>query len=101
MSFWVTLLYGILLVGLGYLGYHRSGSLPSLYSGVLLGICMIASSFAILKSPKKGTNIAVLLSLFLTALFLYRTVLTQKPIPILMVIVSAAVSALLIMRRPK
>lgn len=73
---------------LGYLGYQKTESLASLYSGVGFGVLLVLCSLAMFAKNKLGAYIAVILTVFLTAIFAYRYTLVQKPIPAIMAVIS-------------
>ena len=88
---WTVLIYALFLIALGYLGYHKSGSLMSLYSSLGFGFLLILCSLALFTHNKLGAYMAVILTLVLTAIFAYRYTVAQKPMPAVMAVVSAAV----------
>ena len=85
---WSVFIYGILLIGLGYLGYYQAGSTISLYLGAGLGGLLVVSSFLIFAGQKFGSYTAVLLTLALTATFGIRYSLTGKGIPAILAVLS-------------
>jgi uncharacterized membrane protein (UPF0136 family) len=87
---WTVLIYGVLLMGFGYLGYAHSGSLVSLYMGLGSGILLILCALAIFARNGLGVYLSIILSLFLTAIFTYRYTVTQKTNPALLAVISGA-----------
>lgn len=85
---WAVLIYGVLLICLGYLGYHLAGSTMSLWSGVGLGGLMVLSAWAIFAQKKEGIFMALLLTLLLTLLFSYRYSDTGRMIPAILAVAS-------------
>ncbi len=85
---WTVLVYALLLIVLGYLGYHKTESKISLYSGGGLGLLLIICSIAMFTKNKLGAYIAVIITTLLTAIFAYRYTLVQKPIPAAMAVIS-------------
>lgn len=85
---WSVLVYGALLILLGFLGYTKAGSLISLYMGAGSGSLLVLSSFLIFGRVKFGSYAATLLTLALTATFGIRYSLTHAEIPAIMAVLS-------------
>jgi uncharacterized membrane protein (UPF0136 family) len=98
-SFWITLIFALCLIGFGYVGYHKTGSLASLYTSFTFGVLLLASSLGILLQKKWGQKGAILWSALLTVVFFYRTMTTHKPVPTVLFIVSLVVFCVLLYRR--
>lgn len=85
---WSVLIYGLILVGLGFYGYIQSASKVSLYAGAGFGGLLILSSIAMFANQKWGGLIALALTLSLTAIFAYRYSITTKAIPAILAVLS-------------
>ncbi len=82
------LIYGLLLIGLGYWGYHEAGSKISFYMGSGVGGLLVLSSFFMFAGQKFGSYTAVILTLLLTATFGIRYSMTHKGIPAILAVLS-------------
>lgn len=86
---WVVLIYGLLIAGLGYLGYYQKGSMISLYTGGGAGAILILSSFLMFASLRFGSYIALTATVLLTALFSVRYSMTQNSLVASLAVLSA------------
>jgi uncharacterized membrane protein (UPF0136 family) len=68
----VILLYGLVVLGGGVIGYATAGSIPSLVAGSAFGLGLIASSVGVLRINNIGLVAAPLLVVLLTAYFGHR-----------------------------
>ncbi len=73
-----TLIYSLILMGCGLLGYQK-GSMVSLYAGTGLGFFLFLSSIALFYQRKIGLYSATLLTSTFTTVFLIRYLKTEKP----------------------
>lgn len=95
---WVVLIYGILILILGVLGYERSDSLMSLYVGGGLGLLLILSAILMFFKFAFGNYTALFLTLVLTGTFAIRYSLTHKGIPAILAVLSGAMLLFLLAR---
>lgn len=77
----VTLLFGLLVLGGGIIGYTTAGSMASLIAGSAFGLGLLASGLGVLRGKNMGFLFAPLLTLFLTAFFAYRFALSGEFMP--------------------
>ena len=77
----ITLLYVILVLVGGIMGYIKAASTASLISGVSCGLVAILLSIGIFKKRLFSAYLAILLTLGLDAFFTYRLLLTMKFMP--------------------
>jgi len=70
----VILVYGLLVLGGGIIGYTASGSMASVIAGGVFGLGLLASGLGVLRGKDMGFLIAPLLTVLLTAFFGYRLV---------------------------
>jgi uncharacterized membrane protein (UPF0136 family) len=98
---WAVLIYGILLMGLGYWGYHIAGSKASLYSGGGFGGLMILCSFLMFGGVRWGSYVALTLAVLLTALFSIRYSMTGKGVPAILAVMSAGMMLFLLAQTTK
>lgn len=68
----VILLYGLVVLGGGVIGYTASGSMASLIAGSAFGLGLLASGVGVLKGKNMGFIIAPILTVLLTMFFGYR-----------------------------
>ncbi len=94
------LVYGLLLVALGYVGYTH-GSKVSLYMGSGLGGLLILCSLVMFWGKRWGGWTALVLTAILTAVFSYRYSVVGKTIPALLAVLSGAMLLILLLRLPK
>ncbi len=97
-TIWFILIYGIVIMALGYIGYHESGSIPSLWAGLLLGGLIVLSGVGMLAGQKIGAYIALGATLLLTGVFAYRFAVTGKGMPALLAVLSAGMLLFLLAR---
>ncbi len=85
---WPVLVFGVLLIVLGTLGYQKTGSAISLYVGCGMGAGVLLSALGIFRGKNWGANLALFLSLLLTATFAFRYTATGKIFPAMMSVLS-------------
>lgn len=88
-TIWFILIYGIVIVVLGYIGYRESNSIPSLWAGLILGGLITLSGIGLLAGQKVGGYVALTATLLLTAVFAYRYAITGKGMPAILAVLSA------------
>ncbi|MDE3056118.1 MAG: TMEM14 family protein [Verrucomicrobiota bacterium] len=81
--------YGSLVLVFGLLGYWRTGSHMSLWSGLFFGLLLLISSPLFIYKQKTGRLLALGTSLALTLIFSIRYAATGKAIPAFFAILSA------------
>jgi uncharacterized membrane protein (UPF0136 family) len=86
---WAVLIYGLILIGLGYLGYARTGSHISLYSGGGFGVLLVICSFFMFSGKKWGSYAALSITVALTVIFSLRYSISGKAIPAILSVLSA------------
>lgn len=97
---YVVLIYGVLLMIGGIIGYAKVGSLVSLLAGGSAGIIAIGSAIAMRREMAAAVWCAIILSLALTGFFAYRFVKTGQIFPAgMMTILSLFVLISLSVRR--
>ena len=95
---WFILIYGSIIVLLGYIGYRESGSFASLWAGLALGGLLVLSGIGMLAGWKAGAYVALGSTLLLTAVFAYRYVITGKGMPAILAVLSAGMLLFLLAR---
>ncbi len=77
----VILLFGLLVLGGGIIGYTNTASIASLVGGAASGLGLLASGLGVLRRKELGFVFAPFITLLLTAFFAYRLVLSGDFIP--------------------
>ena len=77
----VILLYGLLVLVGGIVGYTTTGSMTSVIAGGAFGLLLSASGLAVLRGKHTGLLMAPLLTVLLTAFFGYRFAQSGEFIP--------------------
>lgn len=85
---WPVLVYGLLLILLGFLGYQKTGSVISLYVGAGMGLGVVIGSMGILWKKSWGGYLALILTLLLTIVFAFRYTATGKEFPAVLSVIS-------------
>jgi uncharacterized membrane protein (UPF0136 family) len=76
-----ALVYGILAIIGGIIGYKQAGSKVSLLSGIVSGLLLIVAAFAQFQGQTWGFTLAVVVTGVLVIVFVSRLVKTQKLMP--------------------
>ena len=77
----VILLFGLLVLGGGIIGYTNTASFASLVGGSASGLGLLASGLGVLRRKELGFVFAPLIILLLIAFFAYRLALSGDFIP--------------------
>ncbi len=77
----VPLIYGVLVLVGGVIGYQKVQSLPSLISGLVFGIALLTAAFGTWRGFISAHYTAIALTIVLTLFFHYRFVVTQTFMP--------------------
>jgi uncharacterized membrane protein (UPF0136 family) len=77
----VILLYGLVVLGGGVIGYNTTGGMASLMAASACGIGLLASGVGVLREKNMGFIIAPSLTVLLTTFFGYRFAQSGKFIP--------------------
>ena len=77
----VILLFGLLVLGGGIIGYTNTASIASLLAAGASGLGLFASGLGVLRRKELGFVFAPFITLLLTAFFAYRLVLNGDFIP--------------------
>lgn len=89
--------YGLLSIIGGIVGYTKAGSKPSLISGLVSGIVLIASGILVAQGMAVGLPLAIAVTALLVIVFAVRLSKTRKFMPAgLMLIAGGIALALLI-----
>ncbi len=86
-----TLVYGILSIVGGMIGYKQAGSKVSLISGVISGLLLLVGAYLLFGGVYPGPTLSGVVSLLLVVVFVVRLIKTKKFMPAgLMVICGVA-----------
>ena len=97
---WPVLIYSVLLMALGLVGYSK-GSAASLYAGTGLGLLLFLSSIAIFLQKKAGVYAALGITALLTIVCAIRYFLTAKGLQGAVAIASGAMLLYLLIQYRK
>jgi len=90
---WLLLLYALLMIAGGVLGYVKAQSKPSLISGLISGIALLVAWFITLQSYRTGMILATVLAIALLIVFAIRFRKTNKFMPAGLMAILSLVSA--------
>ena len=77
----IALIYGILAVVGGIVGYRKAGSKPSLISGVVSGLLLIIGALRAAQGILSGLWLVRVVTLVLVVVFIIRLIKTKKFMP--------------------
>ncbi|MDX2242820.1 MAG: TMEM14 family protein [Leptolyngbyaceae cyanobacterium bins.302] len=78
---WLLLLYAVLVIAGGILGYVKAQSKPSLISGLISGIALLVAWFITLQNYDTGMTLATIFAIALLIVFALRFRKTNKFMP--------------------
>jgi uncharacterized membrane protein (UPF0136 family) len=87
---WAVMIYGLLLIVLGILGYTSAQSKLSLFMGSGSGLVLALCALAMFSHKKWGAYLALIVTTLLTGLFAIRYSLTGKSLPAILAVLSGA-----------
>lgn len=95
---WSILIYGVLVLLGGVMGYVKVKSQMSLYSGVGSGVALLLAWFISRQNPQIGLGMAAAIALILFVVFVKRFSATRAFMPAgMMMVFSFAATALFVM----
>ncbi|MEM7062875.1 MAG: TMEM14 family protein [Cyanobacteria bacterium P01_B01_bin.77] len=77
----IALIYGILAIVGGIVGYLKSGSKPSLISGIVSGLLLVIGALRAVQGSLSGLWVVKIVTLALIIVFVVRLVKTKKFMP--------------------
>lgn len=77
----VTLIYGLLVFAGGIMGFAQARSLPSLISGAVFGLLLLACGWFIWGGSAAAVYVSVAAALMLALFFAYRLTVTGRFMP--------------------
>ncbi len=87
-----TLVYGILSIAGGAMGYKQAGSQVSLISGLISGLLLLIGAYLLFGGVASGPIISAIVSLLLVIVFVARLIKTKKFMPAGLMIIFGAVN---------
>jgi uncharacterized membrane protein (UPF0136 family) len=75
------IVFGLLTIAGGIIGYVKAGSLPSIIAGALAGILLLIAAFLLPENQLWGLGLALFTSLLLAAQFVPKFIRTGKVMP--------------------
>ncbi len=100
-TIWCILIYGLIILGLGCLGYVEAGSKASLWSGLGFGLLLILSALSMFSGRTIGAYVSLGATILLTVVFAYRYSASGKGLPAILAILSAGMLLFLLIRFAK
>jgi uncharacterized membrane protein (UPF0136 family) len=91
-----AILYGILSLLGGILGYAKAQSKPSLISGTISGVLLIISGLAITQGAAWGWWFALILTFVLESVFFWRLIKTRKFMPAGLMVIAGIATLIII-----
>jgi uncharacterized membrane protein (UPF0136 family) len=80
-SGFIVLLYAVLVLIGGFIGYVKAASIFSLATGVAASLVLALSAFAMITNRIQGFYVSLFVSALLCVFFVYRFVITTKFLP--------------------
>jgi uncharacterized membrane protein (UPF0136 family) len=75
------IVFGLLTIAGGIIGYVKAGSLPSIIAGAIAGILLLIAAFLLPENQLWGLGLALFTSLLLAAQFVPKFIRTGKVMP--------------------
>jgi uncharacterized membrane protein (UPF0136 family) len=75
------IVFGILTIAGGIIGYVRAGSMPSIIAGSISGILLLVAAFLLPDQRVAGLAIGLIVSLLLAGQFIPKFIRTGKAMP--------------------
>lgn len=88
----MALLYGLLVIGGGALGYKQAGSQVSLISGMSSGLLLLVSAYLLFGKHPAGPLCSAVVTIFLIVVFSIRLAKTRKFMPAGLMIIAGVIN---------
>jgi uncharacterized membrane protein (UPF0136 family) len=85
------IIFGILTIAGGVVGYVKAGSLPSIIAGSITGVLLLVAAFLLPEHRAMGLATAFVVSLLLAAQFIPKFIRTGKAMPAGMMSILSAI----------
>lgn len=87
-----TLIYGVLAIVGGAIGYKQAGSQVSLISGIISGFLLLIAAYMLYGRSPAGPLLAGVVSLVLVIVFIIRLIKTRKFMPAGLMIIMGVIN---------
>lgn len=87
-----TLIYGVLAIAGGVIGYKQAGSQVSLISGFVSGLLLLIAAYLLYGRSQAGPLLAGVVSLVLVIVFIIRLAKTRKFMPAGLMIIMGVIN---------
>lgn len=102
ISAWIVLMYALIILVGGMIGFKQAHSYPSLIAGLTASCLLFICGGAMLRGSNLAFSLAMAITLALTLFFAYRYTLTHKFMPAgIMSLVSALTLVIVLAQRKK
>lgn len=91
-AFFITLIYGVLAIAGGAIGYKQAGSQMSLLSGIISGFLLLIGAYLLFGGNPIGLALSAIVSLVLVVVFAIRLAKTRKFMPAGLMIILGVVN---------
>ncbi|NEQ48926.1 MAG: hypothetical protein F6K11_02175 [Leptolyngbya sp. SIO3F4] len=88
----ISLIYGILAMVGGVVGYLKARSLPSLISGIVSGLLLLIGSLRAAQGIASGLWVVKIVTLLLVVVFIIRLVKTKKFMPAGLMVIGGVIT---------
>ncbi|MGD1856078.1 MAG: TMEM14 family protein [Leptolyngbyaceae cyanobacterium] len=88
----IALIYGILAIVGGVIGYLKARSLPSLISGIISGLLLVIGALRAAQGIASGLWVVKIVSLVLLVVFVVRLVKTKKFMPAGLMVIGGVIT---------
>lgn len=89
------IVFGILTIAGGIMGYVKAGSMPSLIAGSITGILLLAGAWILPEHQQAGLLTVLIVSLLLAVQFIPKFIRTGKVMPAGMMSILSAIGVIL------
>ncbi|NJN22064.1 MAG: hypothetical protein HC812_13880 [Leptolyngbya sp. RL_3_1] len=92
-----ALLYGVLALAGGWMGYQQAGSKVSLISGTLTGILLLLASLGLWQGQGWGLWLGIAVTVLLLITFVVRLIKTRKVMPAGLMVTAGIVTLIVLL----
>jgi uncharacterized membrane protein (UPF0136 family) len=92
-----ALVYGVLALVGGWMGYQQASSKASLISGTITGILLLLASFGLLRGLSWGLWLGIAVTLLLLVTFVVRLIKTRKVMPAGLMVTAGVVTLIVLL----
>jgi uncharacterized membrane protein (UPF0136 family) len=92
-----ALVYGVLALVGGWMGYQQASSKVSLISGTITGILLLLASFGLLQGLSWGLWLGIAVTVLLLVTFVVRLIKTRKVMPAGLMVTAGVVTLIVLL----